>query len=512
MRLPFPTYIPVQKTFLFAAAVFMVQLLEHTDVTFAALFFVYIMLSVVTFNLAGGFSRASGAYVFWFALLTCIIGGLWKLVLNEPGDSNLVSPNVVMATYVVSMMTIFGALQISHKLTRNTPGLSVMMRADRVNLGHAALGCFVANQLVVWANEYLPHGNGSLVNILNQENVFLPLCILLGTIHTIRTTNGQRSVSLLTFVAAGLIFVFGGLVTYSKQGMFTPIVCWGVAAASQRYRLRIWQVALLLAFAVYSVEYLSPLSQVGRAIVPEQAGVWDRLMLSVDLLSHPNNLRSQYLEAMGTPEGAERNTPGFAIGYFDTPQGLMDRLNIVKPDDRLVSYTLQGHTVGKMKVFYYFIDWIPHFILPNKEAMMPPGVINSGNFYAHEIGGLLAPGDYTTGISFSPSAEAFHMDEWEGIVVVGGFVWTLLFIIVDFICGDVRHSPIGLLAMVAFAHVAPESLIGNLVYFIFFGDLGIVIAIVFCTYFAPIVGQLLSGPQDPRIARLESLPLSTLQA
>jgi hypothetical protein len=511
MQLPFPTRVSVQKTFVFAAFVFIVQILQHTELTFAALFFAYIMLSVISFNTAGGFARASGAYVFWFALLTCVIGGLWKIVLNEPGDSNLVSPTVTLSTYVVSMMTIFGALQISRRITRNKQGLSVVMHADRLNLGHAALGCFVANQFVVWANEYLPHGNGSLVNILNQENVFIPLCILLGTIHTIRISGGRRSVSILTLVASGLLFFFGGLINYSKQGMFTPIVCWGIAAASQRYRLRAWQLVLLGAFAVYSVEILSPLSQVGRALIPSGAGVGQRLALSVDLLSHPKRLRADYLEAMGVPDESSHLT-GFAAGYFDTPQGLMDRLNIIRADDRLVTYTLQGHTVGKTRVLYYFIDWIPHFILPNKESLMPVGASNSGNFYAHEVGGLLSPDDYTTGISFSPSAEAFHMDEFEGIVVVGGFVWTLLFIVVDFICGDVRSSPIGLLAVVAFAHVAPESLIGNLVYFIFFNDLGIVMAIVFCTYFAPIIGQLFTGPQDPRIARLENLPLSRARA
>jgi hypothetical protein len=509
MRLPFPTRISVQKTFLFAAVVFIIQILQHTDVTFAGLFFAYVMFSVIAFNAAGGFSRAPGAYIFWFALLTCIIGVLWKIAVDEPGESNLVSPNVTLATYVVSMMTIFGALQISRRLTRRAPGLTFTLHADKVNLGHAALGCFVANQLVVWANEYLPHGSGSLVNILNQENVFLPVCILLGTIHTIRTTGGRRSVNLLTFIASALIFVYGGLAGYSKQAMFTPIVCWGVAAASQRYRLRLWQVGLLLAFAVVSVELLSPLSQVGRALIPETATLSDRLTLSADLLTHPKVLRADYIEGTGTPDETGHIT-GWAAGYYDTPQGLMDRLNIIRSDDRLNTYTLQGHTVGKMKVLFYFIDWIPHFILPNKESFMPPGVNNAGNYYAHELG-MLAPDDYTTGVSFSPSAEAFHMDTWEGIVVVGAFVWTLLFIVVDLICGDLRNSPIALFVVVAFAHVAPESLIGNLVYFIFFQDLGIVIAIVFCTYFAPIIGQLLSGPQESRIARLEHIPLSTAE-
>lgn len=504
MRLPFPTRISLQKTFVFAAVVFVIQIIQHTDLTFAALFFAFMILSVFTFNAAGGFSRASGGYIFWFALLTCIMGVLWKIAVNEPGDSNLTSPNVTLATYVVSMVMIYCALLASRRLLGNMRSFNSIMHSDRLNLGHAALGCFVAYEAIAWSSPYLPHGNGSITSILTQENVFLPVCVLLGTIHTIRTSGGRKSVNLLTFGASAMMF-FYGLVGYSKQAMFTPIVCWGIAASSQRYRVRPWQVALLIAFAVFSVELLSPLSQVGRAIVPSNADNWQRLMLSVDLLTHPKTLRADYYN----PKDADTAT-GWAAGYYNTPQGLFDRLTILKSDDRLDTYTLQGHTVGKMKTLYYFIDWIPHFILPNKEALMPPGVNNSGNYYAHEVG-MLAPDDYTTGISFSPSAEAFHMDTWEGIVVVGGFVWTLLFFVVDLICGDMRNSPIGLLALVLFAHVAPESLIGNLIYFIFFQDVGIIMAMVFCAYFAPIIGQLLSGPQDPRIARLEHIPLSTAE-
>ena len=304
MRLPFPTRIPIQKMFVFAAAVFVVELLEHTDVYFAVLFFAYIMLSTVSFNVAGGFSRASGTYVFWFALLTCILGGLWKLFLAEPGDSNLISPDVTLATYIVSMGMILCALKISHRFTRNAPGLSTVLRANNVNLGHAAMGCFIASELAVQANVFLPHGNGSLVNIINQINLFLPLAILLGTIHTIRLTGGQRSVSVLTALCGGLIFVFGGLISYSKQAMFTPIVCWAAAAASQRFRLRFWQVAILAGFSVFSVTLLSPLSQVGRQIVPDNATAYQRLLLSVDLLSHPLRLRRDYIESLGVPDDA----------------------------------------------------------------------------------------------------------------------------------------------------------------------------------------------------------------
>ena len=97
------------------------------------------------------------------------------------------------------------------------------------------------------------------------------------------------------------------------------------------------------------------------------------------------------------------------------------------------------------------------------------------------------------------------MGYWLGIVLVGGLVWTLLFTSVDLICGDLRKSPFGLLAMVGFTHVAPESLIVGLVYFIFFTNLGIVIAIVFCAYFAPILGTLLSG--DPSLRGSDRAPV-----
>src|SRR6202012_1448195 len=96
------------------------------------------------------------------------------------------------------------------------------------------------------------------------------------------------------------------------------------------------------------------------------------------------------------------------------------------------------------------------------------------------------------------SAEAFHMNTWLGIVIVGGAVWTILFIVTDVVCEDLRKSPFGLLAMVAFAHVAPESLIAGLVYFIFFDNFGIVVAIVFCAYYAPILGTLISGNPSMR--------------
>ncbi len=84
-------------------------------------------------------------------------------------------------------------------------------------------------------------------------------------------------------------------------------------------------------------------------------------------------------------------------------------------------------------------NWLPHFILPNK--VLPV----NGNYYAHEIGGLLAANDFSTGISFSPASELFHWEGWFGFFVLGPFLWGLLFFVSDFVSGDLRVYPWGLL-------------------------------------------------------------------
>jgi hypothetical protein len=85
-------------------------------------------------------------------------------------------------------------------------------------------------------------------------------------------------------------------------------------------------------------------------------------------------------------------------------------------------------------------------------------------------------------------------------VLLAPLTWTLLFTTVDLICGDLRRSPFGLIAAVFFAHVAPESLISGLVLFIWTGNIAIILAILFCAYFAPVLGTILSGQLDARSA------------
>jgi hypothetical protein len=196
-------------------------------------------------------------------------------------------------------------------------------------------------------------------------------------------------------------------------------------------------------------------------------------------LSDPAEVRRGYEEDPGAP------------GYYNTSQGFWDRLQFVSIDDNLNNATDQGKVFGLSPIPVTFLNAIPHVLWPNKP------VVNFGNMYAHEIG-LMNEEDYTTGISFSPTAEAYHMQKWVGVLVVGPLLWLMLFVVFDNLLGDLRSSPWGLLALALISHSAPEGGLNGTIVLVTFG----MEIIVFCAYFArwaaPYFAIAFLGPKKER--------------
>lgn len=484
MRLPFPTHIPLPKALLFAAVLFAVQQLEHTEPLFSFLTFTFVVISTFAFNAAGGFSRPSGAYIFWFVTLAGLIGLIWKAVLGEPAQTNLETPDLTIAAYNASVVAMLAGVLLTRRWSRNSKGIGGLLHSESIDLGQASLGCMAFAVLLIPLSAILPAGGGSIISIIYRLNLSFPLGIILGILYTIRRTNGRHSLNILTLSAMIFIFVLG-LATFSKQGLFTPLVCWLIPACCARYRLRLRHIIGLGTFVFLAFYVLTPLSEVGRAEVPESYDTFQRVMYSVTLMSHPVELRQR---SVGDP--IDRTVVGMRGGYFDTNQGLFDRLTMMPIDSGLIAYSERGHYLGLQPVIDNMENWFPHFILPNK--VLPV----SGNYYAHEIGGLLAADDFSTGISFSPASELYHWEGWFGFLVLGPLLWGLLFFVSDFISGDLRVYPWGLILVLIFAHVAPEMGIGGAINFVWLGNISVIAAALFCTQIAPILGALFGGRSD----------------
>jgi hypothetical protein len=476
MRIELPIRIPLEKTLIFSSVLLAVQLFEGTNLAFALLFFVFIIVANIAFNIAGGFTRASGSYVFLYALLTCGIGVTWKAVLGEPANSNLLVPTLDMECYTASMIMLLLTILVNKLITGKAKGIAPY----EIDFTLAALGCLIVAITETALNSLGLGGPGTIVGGLNQLSQFYPLTIILGTIGAVKDSGGRRSVNFVSAIAMFIVGV-GGALAFSKTGMFTPVAGWLVAAAFVRYKLRLVNYIVLPAFAVFAI-VAAPTIAGGRIIASQGAGYGERMRIVYYLVTHLGEAKQQQIDA----NNAAVESRGH-VGYYNNPQGLLDRLAIIAADDTLIEYSSRGNHIGYGAVLDDYANLIPHFILPDKPV--PRG----GNYYAHEIGGYLAEDDDTTGISFSPVAEGFQIDGWVGVLLLLPVVWLMLFVGADYLCGDLRRAPWGLLLVVIFAHAAAESLLAGIIWLTGFGLLAILVAILFCTQFAPILGALFYG-------------------
>ncbi|MEO8736456.1 MAG: hypothetical protein ABI380_07925, partial [Edaphobacter sp.] len=184
MRLPFPEHIPLRYAIYFAALLCVAQLLQGTSASFSLCSFLFIVVATVAFNLAGGITRPSGAYIFFYAVLVVIFGLFWKAFLGEPADSNLTRPLLTIEASLGSITGMFMAVFISRKMTRKRALLGDMI--TDANMLNASMGCMIIGLILTLILTAVPFQGGSVLSALAQLNHFLPLAIILGVVYQIR--------------------------------------------------------------------------------------------------------------------------------------------------------------------------------------------------------------------------------------------------------------------------------------------------------------------------------------
>jgi hypothetical protein len=481
VRIPFPERIPIEGVALFSLALFVVQQLEGTALYFSIGCVLFVLIATLAFNTAGGLTRASGAYVFFYSVLVVVIGLCYKAYLGEPADSNLHDPHTTIEVYVGGITAMLAAVVVSRRTSRRTGLLQNIMKDS--DMYRASIGCMVLGIGGPSLIAMLGPSGAWLGTAFTQLNQLTPLAIILGVMYEIRRSGGTRSMNLPVLLAGLYFFVIYGIVGFSKQGMLTPLACWFVPVCALRFRLSALQVfsCLVLVFVIF--QYLVPYSQYGRRFATTHQTISQRLVIAEELLEHPEDTRQDF----------EKEEGGYA-GYFNTQQGFWDRLQFISVDDSLIDITDQGKVFGWSPITASFLNAVPHVFWPDKPDL------NFGNIYAHEIGGL-SEEDTTTGISFSPTAEAYHMGKWIGVLVAAPLLWFLLFFVFDSLFGDVRTTPWGLLVLALLSHIAPEGAISGAIGILTFGTEALLFCAVFATWVAPVLATVVLGPDRRTVTR-----------
>lgn len=471
MRLPFPERVPLNRAALFAAALFIIQTLEGTALYFSVGCVAFLLIAALAFNVAGGLTRAAGAYIFFYSLLVVVIGLCYKAFLGEPADSNLLDPHTDIEVYVGGATSLLVAALLSRRFARKTGLLQNILKESLMY--RASVGCFVFGIGGAFLIAMLGKSGEGLNSAFTQLNQLLPLGIIIGVMYEIRQSGGKRSTNFFISFATVFYFFFYGLIAFSKQGMLEPMVCWAVPVCALRFRLSLLQIgsSLLVAFIVFYC--LVPYSQYGRSRLDKTQSFSQQLDYRLSLLEHPDKLRTEYKEDTAND-----------ASYYNKPQGFWDRLQFISVDDGLINITDQGKVFGLSPIKATLFNTIPHFIWPNKPNL------NYGNLYAHEMGGAMDENDTSTGISFSPTSEAYHMAKWVGVLVIAPLIWALLFFVLDSLFGDIRATPWGLLALVMISHSAPEGALTGAISLLTFG----MEILIFCACFAAWVAPFFAIP------------------
>jgi hypothetical protein len=385
------------------------------------------------------------------------------------------------------------AVIISRRLSAKRAFLSNTVTES--NMQTATVGCMVTGALLYLLSILFPNsgGNGTVFSALAQINEFFPLAIILGTIHTIRRSGGTRSVNLPVLIS--ILFSSGvGIFGFSKQGIISPLICWLLAAASQRYRVTKTQIALGIFTTFFIFHYIVPYAQYGRNFRGETLS--GNLTVVVSMLTDLGNVREQYLQSSEDAQEAQ------AHGYFNKPQGFFDRLQAIALDDSLLVYKRRNGFDGIYPVIGAFENLVPHFIWKDKAQF------HGGQSYAHEVGAL-GDEDVTTGVSFSPAADAYAHMGFIGVFLLAPVLWILLFTLFDSLCGDLRQAPWGIIVALLYSHLGPEGGLGGVIYSYGYVTFGIVFSAIVGAYVMPVMGTLFIGPEGIIIrkgAKVQSIP------
>lgn len=493
MRIPFPTRIPTFYSCAFAIVLGIVQLLEGTSPEFCLLTFSFILIATIAFNVAGGFAYPSGSYIFFYAVLAVIVGVTYKAYLGEPADSNLEVPITTMLVYVAG---ISGMLISAYFKKLLLPAKSLLGdTANRIDLDAASIGCMIVGAAIFIAGALTTHSgstaeeahannSGTVLSALGQVNQFLPLGIILGVTYQIRKSGGRRFLGAAVVIAVTFSCLAFGIVSTSKQGLFQPIACVTIAAAALRYRFSVGQVVTMALGLIFTFYYLVPYIQVGKSVINADT--------FAGKAENAYALITDFSAVQVETQAAERNyqeSDDYTIHYYDYPHGIFDRLQMISIDDALIDVTEQGQVFGLTPLLYDLFNLVPHFIWPNKP------LIALGNVYSHEIGlahySTAGDDDTTTGISFSPTSDAFHMARWTGVLLVAPALWFMCFFMMDFVCGDTRRSPWGLLMVAMCSHIAPEGMMNGPFYLTTIGPLTVVFVSFLAAYVLPLIGNVL---------------------
>jgi hypothetical protein len=430
------------------------QLLMGTSPVFAMGVFYFIMVTAVSFNMAGGMNTFSGSFIAFMSLETIIISQVAKLFYGQAADTNLMTPLTTISVYDAGITCIAFAAFITSKYRRKSPIFNAEKDANRlVGMSIASSIIGIASLLLVGLYGFdgdLSVKKGDIFGFLNQFGGFVPLGVLLGTAFIIQKSNGTRSARWWTILPM-IFLTLDGIALQTKAGIFSPALMWLLVCAAYGYRLNKKQVIGVVSVAIFAAYIIFPVVQYMRGftrtgdLINRGRLVYEYLAENSLLSIRENYIATEQLKEEGSADG---------YFYYGTDKGMLDRMSLIETEDAIIYRTEVSMPRGAGPMIDGFLSMIPRVIWTDK-AKWEAGSISMVNVMGREIG-ILAPTDETTYISFSIFGSTFFMVGWAWSAALILVVMIPMFLLMDSFYGSVRTNMFALFVVLGNMHGAPE--------------------------------------------------------
>ncbi len=428
------------------------ELASGTQLPFVAMMVVAMLAVCVTYNMLGGLSTIGGIFFTVFALYTLVVSQFAKVLIFEPADLNLRSPELtigVYAVYFVSLMVgvfLFGWIRLSlpKPLEPSTARHSGLMYLFSFVVGLAAQ--------IYMANYSLEHPGlqGATSHGLARALAYLlPLSLVIAVDARIRKTDGRHCfgwAALLPALAIELMgFTAGSRIYYILPPLIVAVTAY---FRGFRFSTRHYLIAGALAAGLFLV--VSPWYLWSRAF-RRQPNLEVQLETMASLAAAAPQHWQQVAQAV---RANMQSTNGEAEEYLTRVNSTtLDRMILIPDDGAVISACAHYH--WGFETFRLDADSsIPHFLQKKKPD-------RQGVWLRASVGGLQSSYEENFYITTSTIADAWGGFGWAGVIGVPLVLVPLLFIVYESIFDISR--PWGTVAVVSVAlNLTPDG-VGSLV-------------------------------------------------
>jgi hypothetical protein len=241
-----------------------------------------------------------------------------------------------------------------------------------------------------------------------------------------------------------------GVLFSSKQALMEPFLFTTLTGIAFRFPWRRRHVLIGLGSALLAFFILFPFGQVTRSYT-RGANIRETYKKTVEYfqqnLQNPNFFVDQYLDYR---EGVEDDK---VTRYFNSPNGFLERLSLIKTADMLISATFTQGTGGWETIDPAFADLLPRIILPHRYADVP-------NILGVRAG-MIDEDNTGTDIAFGFAAHAFYAFGWPGVIVTSFLLGTLITVVTRLVTCDLPCNIWAIVLLGGYQHSVAEGNVGS---------------------------------------------------